>query len=100
MAKKSTKQATVAREKRDLTKFCAFWGIVIAAVLFVLSGILGLLKVTGLIVGIVDLVGKIALVLAVGIPAYDYTKGKKKAWKIVYWVALAIYVLGVVLAVV
>jgi hypothetical protein len=38
--------------------------------------------------------------LAVAIIAFQFTKGKKAGWKIVYWVALIVYATGVVFGIV
>ena len=46
-----------------------------------------------------EVVGGLILI-GIGIPAYDYTRGKKLAWRIVYWVALAVYILGCILGVI
>ncbi len=87
---------------RDAVKFCSFWGLTIAAVLFVVSAILNLINVDtlGTVINILDVIAKVALLVAVGVPAYGYVRGRKKAWKIVFWVALVIYALGVVFSVI
>ena len=87
MAKKSTK---------SLTSVCAFVGLIIAAGVFVVSGIFNALGLFGAVVGILDLVGKIALFLAIAICAYQFVIGKTKGWKVVYWIALIVYAVGVV----
>ena len=85
--------------KNDFVRACAFWGILITAILFVLSAILRWVGIGEKIVNIVDLGAKIALLVAVAIPAYDWVKYKKTAWKVVYWIALVVYVFGVVFGV-
>lgn len=105
MAKKSN---NVAREKRDLTKFCAFWGLAIAAILFVVTAVLNAVKSLANItstpldwcISIFDLLAKIALLVAIGLPAYGYVKGKGKGWKVFFAVALIIYALGVVFSII
>ena len=95
MSKKTT---TYSSEKRSITKFCAFWGIVIAVVLLVLTAIFNAVGGSlGMIGSISDLVAKIALAVAVAFPAYDYVRGKAKGWKIVYWIALILYIVCIVL---
>ncbi len=98
--KKKTAKRTVHRETVDIVKLCAFWGIFFAAVLFVARGILGLFdlgNVGGTIISVFDLLGKLALLVAVAFPAYNYVRGKAQVWKIVYWAALVVYVAGCVL---
>lgn len=93
-----------AKEKRDLTRFCAFWGLSIVAVLFVVTGILNIvghyITINALVINIMDTIAKVALLIAVGIPAYSYVRGKGQNWKIFYWIALLIYALGVVFSVI
>ena len=82
--------------KNEFVRACAFWGILIAAVVFVIGGILQWVGgISAAIIGILDLVAKIALLIAVAIPAYDWIKYKKVGWKVVYWIALVVYIFGV-----
>lgn len=83
------------RERQNLVSVCAFWGLVIASLLYVTYGIFNLFGIFSEFLGIIDLVGKIALCIAIAVAAYSFTKGKKKGWKILYWIALLIYVLGI-----
>ena len=83
--------------KNDFVRACAFWGILIAATVFVVGGILRWIPGIGdTVVNILDLLAKIALLVAVSIPAFDWVKYKKVGWKVTYWIALAVYVFGVV----
>lgn len=105
MAKKSTKQST---EKRDLTKFCAFWSLAIASILFVVNAILNVIRSLANVqssalstcISVFDILAKVALLIAIGIPAYSYVRGKGKGWKIFFWIALLIYALGIVFSVI
>lgn len=108
MAKKTKTTYKASSERTELSKFCAFWGIVIAAILFVTSGIINLCRkfisniapktasLMGSICSIFSLLASIALLIGVAIPAWRYVRGKTKGWKILYWVCLVIYALGVV----
>ncbi len=91
MAKKNGKPFSVV---------CAFWGLIIAATVFVTSGIFQAFGILGTVVGILDLIGKIALFLAVALTAFQFVKGRNAAWKIVYWIALIVYAAGVVFGIV
>ena len=46
------------------------------------------------------MLAKIALLVAIAIPAYDWVKYKKTAWRVTYWIALVIYVFGVVFGII
>lgn len=95
--KKTTKRS--ASNKTDIVKVCAFWGILVAALLFVARGILGLFDISigGTIMSIFDILGKLALLVAVALPAYGYVRSKAKVWQVIYWVALVVYIVGCVL---
>lgn len=74
----------------------SYFALVIAAVVF----LLGAIPALGAITGILNLVGQICLLIGIGIPAYNYTCGKKVAWRVIYWIALVVYLLGCVLGVI
>ncbi len=99
---KRRKSTSDNSEKRDTIKFCSFWGLTIAALLFVVTAILNLINIDslGTVINVLDIIAKVALLIAVGIPAYGYVRGKSKTWKIIFWVALIIYALGVVFSVI
>lgn len=92
----------VAKPKKSraaFSKFCAFWGITFSALLYLVNLILNLLNkhlgfnpenlgkwTTG-----IDFVSKLALLVAVAIPAYGYVSNKRVGWKIVYILAVVFY---------
>ncbi len=105
MAKRKT-TAVRSAEKRDTVKFCSFWGLVVAAALFVVTAVLNVLSnfisigSLATVLSILDILAKAALLVAIALPAYGYVRGKGKKWKAVFWVALAVYALGVVFSVI
>ncbi len=103
MAKKTNKTTTrrTTTTNGDIIRTCAFWGMAVAAVLYLVSGIIALIdRFAGTslstIVGIFSLLGNIAIIVAIALPAYSYVRGRGKSWRITYWVLLAVFVLGVV----
>lgn len=105
----SKKSSTTSSQRTDLSKFCAFWGIAIASILFVAGGIIGLLirfvnsiggsdvaGVLSTICTVMSFLASLALLVGIAIPAYRYVSGKGKGWKIFYWVVLVIYACGIV----
>jgi len=76
------------RSNKSLEKACAFWAIIISAVLFVFGGIFGAIS------AILNLIGKIALGIAVAFPAWDYATSKGKVWRIIFYIALVVYIGG------
>ena len=83
-------------------RFCAYFALLISASIFLFSGLIHWLDWSGLTkaVGILDIVGKILLNVGGAITAPGFTSGKKLFWKILYWVALIVYVLGCVFGII
>lgn len=108
MAKKTTKTTKTTHHsttERDIEKFCAFWAMAIAAILYIFSGIIALVvryaDVAGIfstILSVVTLLGNIAMIVAIALPAYKYAVTKGKNGKILYWIFLVIFAFGVVMS--
>ncbi len=92
------------------TEVCAFWGMVIAGFSHFFGGLFrGLVKwafsdgnaarILNNIVNILTLVGNIALLVAIALPAYQFVKYKTKGWRVFYWIAFALFLVGVVFGV-
>ena len=89
------------------TEICAFWGMVVAAFSHFFGGLFNALvkwifsdskagSVLRSIANICQLLGSIALLVAIALPAYQFVKYKSKGWKIFYWVSLILFIIGVV----
>ncbi len=87
------KQRTEAQARRSFVKLCAFIGLLVAAFLFVFGGLFSGSRLGS----ILEMVGKLALLIAVAFPAYEYSRHMHKAWRIIFWIALVIYIAGCVL---
>ena len=101
MATKKTTTTTTTRKrssgtvtKYGILKGCSYFALVIAATMFLIGGIF-----TGSVASIINLIAKLFVLIGIGIAAYDYTRGKKTAWRVIYWIALVVYVLGCVFGV-
>lgn len=79
------------------TKFFAFWGMVLAAAAILLGGVLGKIGLD-LVAKIFNAIGQAAILLAIAFPAWNHISYKNIAWKIIYFVALVAYIVGIVLA--
>lgn len=95
--KKTTTKTTTTRRRSSgtLTKYgllkgFSYFALVIAAFIFLFGSIFGQVG------AVLDLIGKICMAIGISIPAYDYCRGKKTAWRVVFWIALAVYVFGCV----
>ena len=103
----SKKDQTV---KSDLVTLSAFCAMAIAAFMYIFSGVINWLvtcfenikasaaaDVLVKIVSIGTLVGNIALIIAVALPARRFVKYRSLGWRVCYWVFLIVFALGVVL---
>ena len=93
---KTTKRSSVSTS--SVTRTCSYFALVIAAAIFLFSGLVGFLGLTALLplVSVFNLIGQICLVIGIAFPAYDFTAGKKKVWRLIFWIALVVYVFGCV----
>ncbi len=89
------RQRTETAARHDLVRLCAFVALVVAALFFLVGGILT--KYAPLVGTILNFIASLALLVAIAFPAWEFVRGKRKAWRIVYFVALVVYIAGAVL---
>ena len=84
------------------TELCAFWGMVVAAFTHFFGGlfhaIVKIFDVKGVLTSVANicqLLGNIALLVAIALPAYQLVKYRTKGWKTFYWISLVLFILGV-----
>ena len=88
----SKKQRTEGAAKRDISKFCAFWALFIASVLFLVQLILRVIGVNlGSFANLMSIISAIMVGIAISFPAYSYACSKGKGWKIVCIIFLVLY---------
>lgn len=90
--KKTTTKRTTTRtvaSTSSVLRTCSYFALVIAAFLFLFGGIF-----SGQLKSVLNLIGQLMLLVGIGFPAYDFTRGKHIAWRVIYWIALAVYVFG------
>lgn len=86
------KQRTEGAAKRDLAKFCAFWAVVISAILFLLQMIFNLVGGDLDTVGrVMSIIASIMLGIAIVFPAYSYACSKGKTWRIICIIIFIVY---------
>ena len=104
MAKKTTKKTKIYKTNANvgLVRVCAYVALIIAAGLFLFNGLMNLfeLNVGGKLLSAISLIGNICLAVGIALPAYEYTLGKKYIWRILFWIALIVYLLGCVFGVI
>lgn len=97
---RTTRRATLSAT--SLVRACTYFALLIAAAIFLFNGIINLLDIAVLkrLASAFNLIGQILLAIGIAIPAYDYSRGKKRVWRILFWAALVVYLLGCVFGVI
>lgn len=93
MAKRTTKVYT---GNYHWVKPTAFWGIIISGIAGLVTLIFKILiaakLITGMgatasrVVSIMNLIANLALFVSVFLAAYDYSRGKSKTWRTIFWI--------------
>lgn len=99
--KKTTTQKVYVTNNR-LVNLLAFLALTAAAILLCVGPILRWILVNtggGVILQVLSMVAQLCLLGAIAIPGWYFVRGKRKGWKIFYWVMFAIYVLGTIFGV-
>lgn len=81
----------------SLVNVLAFCALAAAAILLVIGPILKFLLEKTVIMQALNLVSQYCLLAAIAIPGWFFVKGKRKGWKIAYFVFLAVYIAGTIL---
>ena len=81
--------------KHNFDKFCAFWAIVIIAVIWLLQLLLGWLAPNFIakVNSWLDWIKYILIFFAIFPGGHTYAKTMTKGWYVVFWVGVVIYVL-------
>ncbi len=87
----------------SLVNVLAFCALAAAAILLVIGPILKLILNTtnagAVVMQALNLVAQYCLLAAIAIPGWFFVRGKRKGWKIAYFIFLAIYIAGTILGV-
>lgn len=89
------------------TEVCAFWGMVVAAFTRFFGEFFKSLvkwifgnssagKFLHQAANVLTLLGNIALVVAIALPAFQFVRFKSKGWKVFYWIAFTLFLISVV----
>lgn len=89
----------MGKEKNDFIRLCSFVFLCLAALLIFIDNILPLVgvEVTGVVFNVLRLIKDIALLLGIVFGAYSFACAHGKTWKIIFWIALVIYIAGAIL---
>jgi hypothetical protein len=88
----------MSTDRNKIIKLASFIALLLAAAIILLSA-LNIFNAAFL--SIVIFIKDVALLVGIAFAAYAFVKSiNKKAWYIVYWISLIIYILGAVLTII
>lgn len=93
MAKRNSSRSTTVTAT-SIVNICAFVALSLSALLYVVGGILnwcGFWSVTNAL----NMIASYALLVAIAIPAWRFVRSKKQVWRVLYLIALIVYIFGV-----
>mgnify|MGYP000037625634 CR=1 FL=1 len=94
----ANRQRTEGQARRDFINLCCFIALGLAALLIFINNVLPMIgvQITGKLPSILNLIKDIALLLGIAFGGWRFVSGRGKAWIIIYWVAIALYVASAV----
>ena len=99
MAGKRRTERTEGQARADFVRICCYVALVLAAVLIFIDNLLPLLEIDvgDAFFDVLRLIKDVALLLGIVFGAYAFARAHGRVWTIVFWVALALYVVSAVL---
>ena len=85
---------------KNILSILSYISLIIIAFLIIIQNFLPIIqiKITGGFVRLLDTIKNILILIVVGCAGHNFTIGRKKSIKVVFWVAVAIFIVGTVLA--
>lgn len=104
MAEKNTKTTTTTTTHRSsfgLNKI-SFYTIGAAAILYLISAIFTLLDINSLatVAKLLSGIASVIMICIVSVLAWKYVRSKTTVWKVLYFVFLAIVILGIIIPII
>ncbi|MBS6464282.1 MAG: hypothetical protein KH436_05055 [Firmicutes bacterium] len=90
----------MSESKKGVFNLFSYIALILAALLLVVYNLLPLVGVNvgGTFFGVLAMIKDVLMVIVVGYFAYYFAYSTKgKAWKIIFWIALVLYIAGVIL---
>ncbi len=93
------RQRTEGQAKADFIRICCYVALILAAVLIFINNFLTLIEinVSGTFIDILVLIKEVALLLGIVFGAYSFARAHGKVWTILFWIALALYIVSAIL---
>ena len=82
----------------NLLRTLAYVAMIIFALLLLISNVLPVigLNIGGKLISFLNTVQNLLILIVVGVSAYNFMQGKAKWVKVLYWIALVVFVVGTV----
>lgn len=94
MAKKSGGGSV---KKIDVVDLCAYVALVLVSLLFVVGAILKAFNIPTNVLTIFNTIKDISVILALALGGYSFTRGKGKFIKILFYIAVIIYIVALIM---
>ena len=87
------------KTNKGILNLLAYIALVVIGLLVVLQNFLPIIhiNITGGLVNLLETVKNVLVLIVIGCTAYNFTAGRKQWVKILFWVAVAIFVIGTIL---
>ena len=87
------------KSNKTIMDLIAYVALVVVAVLIILTGLdaVGVKIFGSTVLNLLDTIKNVSILIVVGFASFNYMKNGGKAIKIIYWVAVAIFIVGTVL---
>lgn len=84
---------------KNILNLFSFSALIIVAILVVINNLLPIIgvEIKGSLMGVLSTIKDVLILLVVGLSAYAFVEGKTKAWKITFWVSVAVFAVGIIL---
>ena len=83
---------------KNILNLMAYVALILIAFFVLIQNLLPAIGVDigGAIINIIKTIEEVLILLVIAFTAYNFVQGKKKAWKIIYWIAIALFIVGVI----
>ena len=86
-------------QNKNVLNLMAYIAFIVVALLIVVNNLFPLMGITigGTLWNVLETVKNVLILLVLGIMAFNFTSGQAKWVKILYWVALVIFIVGTII---
>ena len=89
------------KTNKTILNLFSFVALIIVAALVVVNNLLPILGVNmgGVVFVILEIIKDLLILVVIGFSAYDYISSKTEGYVITFWVAVAVFVVGIILGI-